>query len=36
MPTVCGSWGGGWAGVVAVNDQKGGQTSSADLALWVR
>jgi Fibrillar collagen C-terminal domain len=36
MPTVCGSWGGAWAGVVAVNDQKGGQNSSADLAMWVR
>jgi hypothetical protein len=36
MPTVCGSYGGSWAGVVPVDGKKGGQPNRGDLALWVR
>jgi hypothetical protein len=35
-PYFCGQYGGAWTGVIDVNAHKGGQTSSADLGLWIR
>ena len=32
----CLPWGGGWAGVKDVNDQKGGLVSSEPVSLWIR
>lgn len=33
---ACTGWGGGFAGVRAVGEQKGGATSATELVLWVR
>jgi hypothetical protein len=35
-PTVCCGWGGGWAGVKANLEQKGGLTAPYETQIWIR